>query len=466
MKRQRKNRREESPEGRYTPWFARVPAGVYWTIVTVITLVLVFGWDRRTQHVARDHIAAAEQFRQEGAYEEAIGRYKRALDNARLSRKAKAEVAVRIADTYYEEFENFDLANSFYVRARQLYPKIAEDPKVQDRLRISRQRMTGTPVQADLVERESDAGRTSRGLALVPPPGDSDGPVVAKIGKREVHAGEILRVFRENGVSAAEEYERDPKSLEAKVQDYLNRQALYEAGVGMGLDRDAATLQRVFDYHRSLVAERALADAVGKVERVSEEDVRRYFEDNKSKFSTPARVGVAMIKLGNEPKAREIQAALRGGMRFADAATSHSLDADSARAGGVVGMVTATDETIPGVGKAPEIVRALMNMKVGDVSAPVRVGDAWYLFQVLKKTASREEGIEEARPQIVAALRGGSLERSSQKAREELRAKYPPLIVEHGLAALASHSGGALRIDTNSTSGAVVATSGTLEVRR
>jgi tetratricopeptide (TPR) repeat protein len=443
MKRRIRRRHASPEEKQYVPWFARVPLGVYWTVVAVITLVLVLGWDRQAQQEAKEQVATAEELKDQGAYEDAIARYKRALSNARLSRKAKADVAIRIADTYYQHFENYDLANSFYVRARQLYPKAIEQPDIQERLRVSRQRMTGRVVADNGDSEDMTRSRTVTEV-FAKPPEDMEGPVVAEVGDRQIHAGEIARALSEGGTHVPGAYEQDPKALEARVREYLDKLVLYEAGVAAGLDREASTRHRVYDYNRTLVADRALEENLMEFQRVTDSDVERYYRENRSQFSTPVRIGLAMIKTDDEARAREAQAALREGVPFGDVATSYSVDASRERTG-VIGQLGAGEDTIPGVGKAPEVIRALAEMAAGEVSNITRIGDAYYIFRVISKSPGREISLEEARPRIVAQLRSATRGQQTQKVREQLRTKFPPKIMENGLSALASYAGAATR---------------------
>src|SRR5262245_59067682 len=100
-------RRRHLDENHPPSLLERIPGGFIWTILAVLVLLLVLGYDRVEQKEAKDHAIIAKTLEGKGEYSRAISEYDRALANSRLSRKVKAEIAIHVADIYVQHFEDY-----------------------------------------------------------------------------------------------------------------------------------------------------------------------------------------------------------------------------------------------------------------------------------------------------------------------------------------------------------------------
>lgn len=432
MKRRFRRRKHAEPEDRPF-WLARVPAGVFWTVAAAVVLVLVLGYDRHIQRGGKDHIEVARDYENDGKYEDAVEEYNKALSNLRLSRKARAEVALRIGDTYAQRMNENEMANAYYVRARHIYPKITSDPGVLLRMQAARTKAVANGTTEPLASWD-----TVRLEGLPPQPhSDTSGPVIARLNDRDVHAGEIVRYLRAEGIDPALLAREDPKRLQDRIDEYLDTTLSYEAAIEGGLHRDPAFRERLHDYQRTLLSDLYRTQALARATQVSRAEIEKYFEANRSRYAEPARIGLAMIKTPTEERAKAAQQVLHSGKTFESVVSAFSVDAATTPSGGVIGMLSVNDEFIPNVGRAPELLRELAKLKQGDVTGIQKVGDAYYIFRVVRQTVGRDPHVDEVRGQIEAILRREKSQSAAQNVREQLRRRFDLQITDKGFRNLA-----------------------------
>jgi len=84
-----------------------------------------------------------------------------------------------------------------------------------------------------------------------------------------------------------------------------------------------------------------LASALTQAEvQASEEDLRKFFEENRAYYDQPLAVEVSHILVETEEQARDLLAQLEQGADLAALAQEHSLDPGTAPYGGYLGMIT------------------------------------------------------------------------------------------------------------------------------
>ncbi|MEI7633104.1 MAG: peptidylprolyl isomerase [bacterium] len=403
-----------------SPWFLRIPSGIYWTLLALIVLALVFGYDRREQSEALDHVQIGCQLEEKELYEQALTEYKQALDNSRLARKVRGEVALKMADIYFTRFEDFQRAQAYYLRARNLDPKLGERANVQERMKSAKQRATGSGVTQG-----ATTSTIIQHIELISQPlADKQGPVLASLPGREVRAGEIGRALAGLQGTAALQIMNDPKQFQQFLEQYVGKALIYQAAVDAGLHHDPDVSALLYDYQRTLLSERYLLGQKQKSQTLTNEQVKLYYNKNKDKFADPGRVAALMIKSRSEKDAARSLEKINSGMSFADVASSESIDMASAKIKGVVGYISEQEGFIPGVGKAPEVVAKLMTLNLNEVTSVTQIAGSFYMFKVVNKVPRRERPLDEVRSQVEAALHDGDNKSSPDAIAVSLRQKY------------------------------------------
>jgi peptidyl-prolyl cis-trans isomerase C len=216
---------------------------------------------------------------------------------------------------------------------------------------------------------------------------------------------------------------REPLSLEA-----IKRQI--EAS-GRSFDQIKENIRRGLSYQRLMEPQWA-----GKV-NITEDDAKKYYEENPTLFESPERVraGHILIKPDSDPnrdpneakaearaKVEELLRMIRDGNDFATLARKHS-DCPSARRGGDLGFERRRGWVKP-------FADAAFKLKVGQVSDVV---ETQYGYHIIRVTARKEPTImtfEEAKDGIINELARRRREEIAKAYVESLKDKasivYPP----------------------------------------
>jgi len=203
------------------------------------------------------------------------------------------------------------------------------------------------------------------------PEGQEDGRrVVARVNQVDVTYDDFkarLRMLeQERGPVPPERYGEILRAL-------AREEILYQAAVAQRLDEEAAVKQRLEIARRQVIIEELLRRKVEAASRVSDEEARKAYEENKPLFSTET-VGVSHIMVKTEGEAQAVQVELKSGKSFGDIAKEKSQDMGSAEKGGDLGVV--------GRGQTePEFEAAAFALKEGELSEIVKTQ---YGYHILK----------------------------------------------------------------------------------
>jgi peptidyl-prolyl cis-trans isomerase C/foldase protein PrsA len=164
-----------------------------------------------------------------------------------------------------------------------------------------------------------------------------------------------------------------------------------------------------------LLIEKLLTQEVYARVAVTEEQIRRYFDEHPSEFEEPEQVHALQIVVKGLDEAKRIQQQLWQGKKFGDLARRYSLSPD-AKVGGDLGffargtMPAAFDEVV-------------FKLSPGGTSDVVSTEYGFHIFRVVEKKPARKKELPEVRGAIEAKL-VGQLRSEAQKAYvQALRAK-------------------------------------------
>ncbi len=167
---------------------------------------------------------------------------------------------------------------------------------------------------------------------------------------------------------------------------------------------------------------------------VTEEETRKYYEEHKADFTTPANVtlreilvnvstqganGQQGVNVGLDEEAKAKAEAIRQralkGEDFAKIANAES-DAPSKANGGLIGPINKTE-------LAPSLQKVLDGLKVGGISEPIRISKGWQLIKLETSTQTTTLPYEQAREQVTNKVflskRGAEMDKYMKRMREQ-----------------------------------------------
>jgi peptidylprolyl isomerase len=178
----------------------------------------------------------------------------------------------------------------------------------------------------------------------------------------------------------------------------------------------------------------------------NEAEVTAAYESNKARLTLPRQYHIAQIvlsvKQGTTPEeAEEVRRkalslrsqAIKPNADFAELARKNSQDPQSAEKGGDVGWLQEPN-------MIPVVRDAVSGMIESGISQPVRVTDGWHILKLLAMKPAGPISLQDARPQIVAALRQARTQRLVRAHLDDLLKAQPIQLNEIELAKQASQA--------------------------
>jgi len=145
--------------------------------------------------------------------------------------------------------------------------------------------------------------------------------------------------------------------------------------------------------------------------KVSEDEIKKYYEENKEMFELPSpEIRASHILVDTEEEAREILAKIRGGADFAELAKQYSKDTATKDSGGDLGYFAK--------GKmSQEFDEVAFALNPGEVSDVVKTEDGYHIIKVTGKRTSLS--LEDAREYIKYKLESDKKEEEISKYLEK-----------------------------------------------
>jgi hypothetical protein len=392
----------------------RFPHGIYWTLLAILLLVAVWQYDQGEKKIARQHISSAETFAAQAEYISAIQEYRHAMENPRLSRKEKAQIAIKIAQLYADNLHDAELALAFYNQARRFYPASVSRPEIKAKLAELKDQI-GVLRSAELAEKDEDTSEaTSRVVLLSPPVSDLKGPVVAQVCGRDIHAGALARYLRSKADYQYLVLHPEAPKFDEAIKEFFEREMAYLKAVDERLHERPGLAEQLYDYQRLVLAQHYRKEFIDTAEQPDEKEIRAFYEKYKQRFLIPERIVVGAIGSTTESKVLEAKQLFAQGVRWEDLVTSY-CESQSLRAmNGLLGTITPSDKTLPVFGEVPELIKNLATLPPKGILGPMQINHEYILFAILEKLPKQEKSLEEVRPQIEVILRS---EKQSQRER-------------------------------------------------
>ena len=121
------------------------------------------------------------------------------------------------------------------------------------------------------------------------------------------------------------------------------------------------------------------------------------------------------VLVGDEKRAKEVHAQLRGGAPFAQVATQFSSDAATRESGGLT-------DWVPLGRLAPAVVKALQGLEKGQLAAaPVETTAGWQVLRLEDQRPFTAPAIAQVKPQLIQALARQTLQARIKTLRESAK---------------------------------------------
>jgi parvulin-like peptidyl-prolyl isomerase len=251
-------------------------------------------------------------------------------------------------------------------------------------------------------------------------------PVVATINGKDYTKAEIERMVQSIGGTIPMQFASNRRGFVETLGLTLR---LEEEARKLGLDKREPYAAQLA-YNTMIFLAQTVLNEKNKEAKIFPEQQKAHYEKNKRDYSS-AKVKVlylafttsAMpgpVAMRSEADAKgllvKIQGEMKAGANFVEMIRKYSDDADSKAKDGDFPPVKPTDSTLP-----PDIRGAIFGLEPGQVSAPIRQANGYYLFQLV---SLETPPFEELRDQIFMDLQKVELDKWMDVVRSSVKVEF------------------------------------------
>ncbi len=210
------------------------------------------------------------------------------------------------------------------------------------------------------------------------------------------------------------------------------RELVLEQAKKDGIDKSKEVEAKLEDLKKRVIVEAYVRKKIEGDIKISDEDMKKFYDQNKDKFKTGEQVRASHILVKSESEAQDILAQLKKGASFEDLAKKYSKDASAAK-GGDLGWFSKG-------AMVPEFEKAAFSLKTGEVSNVVKTPYGFHIIKVTGKRPAGERSFEEVKDQIKAAMLPAKQQEVLQQLKENLKKDAKISIKEDALKEIGGNS--------------------------
>jgi len=228
------------------------------------------------------------------------------------------------------------------------------------------------------------------------------------------------------------------------LDEIINRELLYQDALAVGMEPDKEKVNAQFDkirqrfkseeeYKAALEKEGIKEETIRfqiekeqlvqqlnekkvvEASRISEEQLKNYYDKNTAQFKQPESVKLRIISTKDEQKAKDIQEKIKAGDDFGELASIFSEDSYGVKSGDI-GYIHKGR-------MLPDIETAAFKLKTGEVSDLIHTEDSWFLIKVEDKKPEQQLSFEEVKEKLKRQIEADKARELSEKLIADLRAK-------------------------------------------
>lgn len=161
------------------------------------------------------------------------------------------------------------------------------------------------------------------------------------------------------------------------LDDLIMEKLLYKKAVQAGIDKDKETQEIITEAAKKIIIARLVEREVEKKVKISDDDVRKYYDEHSEEFMLPARWRASHILVDTQEEADVIKQKLAQGASFEELAREKSKDA-AAKAGGDIGYFSKGQ-------LVPEFEEECYKLKVGEASGITKTQFGYHVIMLTDK---------------------------------------------------------------------------------
>lgn len=244
---------------------------------------------------------------------------------------------------------------------------------------------------------------------------NNEGKVLATVGGKQITELDVEMMLAQMGQRAAQY--NNPQGRAMILDQLINRKLFLMDAQKNLYEREPAFKDQLARIKEDMLSSYAIQKAVERV-RVTDEEVKKYFEDNREQFAPEMTFKASHILVETEEQAAEIAEKIRAGeITFEDAAMQYSSCPSKAN-GGDLGEF--------GHGQmVPEFEAACEALEEGELSDPVKTQFGWHIIKLASKGMGKEVEFSDIAENLKSALMEQKQQAAYQSKVNQLKILFP-----------------------------------------
>jgi parvulin-like peptidyl-prolyl isomerase len=250
----------------------------------------------------------------------------------------------------------------------------------------------------------------------------------------------FLQEAEERGIEVSDE-EVQERLDQIKKDNFEDDQKKFDEA----LEREGLTIDDAKAEVRYQLLQEKLFEDVTKDIEATDEEIEKYYEENKAQFTQPASRDVRHIVVKTKAKADALYAQLEDGADFAQLARANSTDKGSAKQGGKIPVQKGST--------VPPFDKAAFSLDTNEFSRPVKTTFGWHLIMPISEVKPEQvQELDDIRDSIAQQLTEERKNKAVEAFLKELEGTYPAEYAagyEPPPATLPTETGGTAPADTS-----------------
>ncbi|UCD15474.1 MAG: peptidyl-prolyl cis-trans isomerase [Candidatus Omnitrophota bacterium] len=217
--------------------------------------------------------------------------------------------------------------------------------------------------------------------------------IIATIGKEKIYFSELERESEKLNRFLKENFQTSKTWRLDFFRKYIATLALAKRAKRQGLDREADVIHEIERARRGILAEKLVADEFTKL-KISEEDLRKYYEQNKEKYRIKEKVKLSYVKSKSKKEADRIVHQLNKGRNFEKVGGRNITRIDS--------WISKDAPFAPELEEilSSQVLDKIFQLNKGEVTDVLKIKDEFYVFHINEKEPAQDKPFKQVRQQV------------------------------------------------------------------
>lgn len=238
--------------------------------------------------------------------------------------------------------------------------------------------------------------------------------VLLKFQDFEVTENDVQRFIITMGQEGAQFNNEEGKKQIAN--EMMNQHLIYIDAKESGLDQDEEYKKELEVAKEQILRQYAMKKVLDEVE-VSEDEIKEYYENNKSRFKKIHTFRASHILIDSEEKALQIREKISNNEESFEELAKANSTCPSSQSGGDLGLFS-TGQMVP------EFEKSCEELEIGEVSYPVKTQFGYHIIKLVEKNLARDDDYSSNKNDIKNILLGKKQQEAYVQKTNELQKKY------------------------------------------